>query len=62
MFNEGGFVGKKEVLTFLDIYSENPHIKFPENVSSGSRVVPCGRWTDGHETNSSRFSQFCECT
>jgi hypothetical protein len=38
-------------------------MKFYKNLSSGSRVVPCGRteeWT-GREVNS-RFSQFCERT
>jgi len=38
-------------------------IKFNENASSASRVVPCGR-TDGridrHDEANSRFSQFCE--
>ena len=45
------------------IFEKYSNIKFYENPSSGSRVVPCGR-TDGHtdrydEANSS-FSQFCE--
>jgi len=38
---------------FFEKYS---NIKFHENPSSGSRVVPCGR-TDGHEAKS-RSSQF----
>ena len=33
-------------------------IKFYQNLSCGSLVVPCGR-TDRHEDNS-RFSQFCD--
>jgi hypothetical protein len=35
------------------------NIKFHENPSSGSRVVPCGQ-TDRHDEANSRFSQFCE--
>jgi len=35
------------------------NIKFHENPSSGSPVVPCGQ-TDGHDEADSRFSQFCE--
>jgi len=34
-------------------------IKFDENPSSGSRVVPCGR-ADGHDEANSTFSQFYE--
>jgi hypothetical protein len=34
-------------------------LKFLENPSSGSRVVPCGQ-TDGHDEATSRFSRFCE--
>ena len=34
-------------------------LKFHENPSSGSRVVPCGQ-TDRHDEANSRFSQFCE--
>jgi len=40
----------------LEKYS---NIKFHENPSSGSRVVPFGQ-TDGHGKANSRFSQFCE--
>jgi len=32
-------------LNFLDRFSKNIHIKFHENPTSGSRVVPWG-WTD----------------
>jgi len=35
------------------------NFKFHKNLSSGSRVVPCGR-TDRHDEANSRFSQFCE--
>jgi len=34
------------------------HIKFRENLTSWSRVFPCGQ-TDGHEANSS-FSRLCK--
>ena len=34
-------------------------IKFHENPSSGSRVVPCG-WTDRHYEANIRYSQFCD--
>jgi hypothetical protein len=34
-------------------------IKFHENPSKGSRVVPCGQ-TDRHYEPNSHFSQFCE--
>ena len=45
---------------FLDrfsIYIKN--IRFHENPSSESRVVPCGK-TDRHDEANSRFPQFCE--
>jgi len=34
-------------------------MKFYENLSSGSLVLPC-RWTDRHDKAISHFSQFCE--
>ena len=40
------------------------NVKCYENLSGGSRVVPCGQtdgWTDRHDEANSRFSQFCEC-
>ena len=51
------------------MFAKDPHIKFHENSSSGSRVVPCGRtdketdretdWlNDWHEEANSRFSRF----
>jgi len=39
--------------------SKTTHIEFHENLSNGSRVVPCGR-TGRHDEADSRFSQFCE--
>jgi hypothetical protein len=44
-------------------FEKKSYIKFYQNPSSGSRVVPCGRTdgrTDGHDEASSRFSQICE--
>jgi hypothetical protein len=49
----------------LEIIEEYSNIKFLENPSSGSRVVPCGRrdgQKDRHDEANSRFSQFCERT
>jgi hypothetical protein len=39
------------------IFDEDSNIKFHENLSSGSRVVLCGR-TDTYDEANSRFSQF----
>jgi len=41
------------------IFEQSSNIKFHENLSSGSRIVPCGE-TDGHDEANSRFSKFCE--
>jgi len=41
------------------IFEKYSNIKFHENPSRGSRVVPRGR-TDRHDEVNSRFSQFCE--
>jgi len=38
---------------------KSSNIKFHENSSSGSQVVPCGR-TEKHDEANSRFSKFCE--
>ena len=46
---------------FLDRFSKNPHIKFHENPSSGSRVIPCEQ-TDSHDQANSRFKKICERT
>ena len=40
------------------IFEEVSNIKFNQNPSSGSRIVPC-RQTDRHEANTD-FSQFCD--
>jgi len=50
-----------ELEFYQQIFKKNiQNIKFHYNLSSGSRVVPCGR-TDRHDEVNSRFSQFCEC-
>ena len=41
------------------IFEKSSNIKYHENQSSGSQVVPCGR-TDRHGEANNRFSQFCE--
>ena len=41
------------------IFEKSSNIKFHQNPSRGSQVVPCGR-TDRHDEGNSRFSQFCE--
>ena len=45
------------------IFEKYSNIKFNDNLSSGSGIVPC-RWTDGrtdtHDEANSRSSQFCE--
>jgi hypothetical protein len=41
------------------VEKKSSDIKFHQNPSSGSRVVPCGL-TDGHDEANSGFSQFCE--
>jgi len=42
------------------IFEKYPNIKFHENPSTGSRVVPCGQ-TERHDEGNSRFSKFCKC-
>jgi hypothetical protein len=45
------------------IFEKSSNIKFHENPSSGSRVVPCGQTdgrTDRRDEGNSRFSQLCE--
>jgi len=42
------------------IFEKHSNIKFHENPSSGSRVVPTDGQTDRHEEGNSRFPQFCE--
>jgi hypothetical protein len=41
------------------VFEKYSYIKFIENRSGGSRVVPCGQ-TDRHDEANSRFSQFYE--
>jgi hypothetical protein len=41
----------------LLIFEKYSNIKFPENPTSGSRVVLCGG-TDGHDEDNGRFWQF----
>jgi hypothetical protein len=48
-----------KLIASRQIFLEYTNIKFHENPSSGSRVVPCGR-TDVHDETNSHFSQFCE--
>jgi len=49
-------------VNFLDRLSKNTHIKFHDNRSSGSHVVPCGRTDrqDRRDEANSRFSQFSD--
>jgi hypothetical protein len=47
---------------FGQIFKKFWNIKFHENPSSGSRVVPADGWTDRHNEFNPRFSQFCEGT
>jgi len=42
---------------FRHVFEEHSNIKFRENPSSVSRVVPCGR-TDRHDEANNGFSQF----
>jgi len=44
---------------YRHIVEKSSNIKFHENPSSGSRVVPCRR-TDRHDEANIRSSQFCE--
>ena len=41
------------------IFEKLSNIKFHQNPSSGSQVIPRGR-TDRHDETNSRFWQFCE--
>jgi len=45
---------------FQQIVKKLSNIKFPENPSSGSWVVPC-RQADRHDKANSYFSPFCKC-
>jgi hypothetical protein len=41
------------------IFEKYSNIKFHENPSSGSRIIPCGQ-TDGHDEADNRFSEIYE--
>jgi hypothetical protein len=41
------------------IFEKYPNIKFHENPTSDSQIVPCG-WTDRHDEANTHFLQFCE--
>ena len=43
------------------IFQKSSNIEFPENMSSGRRIVPRGR-ADRHDEANSHFTQFCEHT
>ena len=47
-----------ELIFSRQIFEKYSDIKYHENPSSGSRVVPCGQ-TDRHDEADSRSSQFC---
>jgi hypothetical protein len=48
-----------ETLIFRQILEKYSVVKFHENPSNGSRVVPCGV-TDRHDEATSRSPQFCK--
>ena len=68
MFRESGVVHSFKMVdpvlfVFESHVEKSSDIKFHENPSSGSRVVPCGQKdgeTDRHDAANSRFPQFCE--
>ena len=50
-------------ISSTDFRKKNSNVKFHENPTSRSRVIPCGPTdgeTDRHYKANSRFSQFCE--
>jgi len=52
-----------ETWCFLTDFEKYPNVKFHENLSRGSQVVPCGQKdtrTDSCDEPNSRFSQCCE--
>ena len=56
-----------DIFIFSTEFRNVSKIKFYQNPSNGSRLVPCRqtdghkrRRTDGHDETNSRFSQFCE--
>jgi len=51
------------------VFEKYSNIKFHENLSSGSRIIPCRqtdrrpvRHMDRHNEANSHFLQFCHCT
>jgi hypothetical protein len=44
---------------YQQVFGKSSNMKYNENPSGGSRVVPCGR-TDGNDEANSHFSQFCD--
>jgi len=53
------FKGLMKLELLQQIFDKYSDIKFYENPSSESRVVPCGR-TDRHEEPNGRFTQFLQ--
>ena len=54
-----GWHSLMELTFYRQIFQKYSNIKFHENPSSWSGVVPCGQ-TDRHDEPHSRSSQFCE--
>ena len=42
------------------IFEEFSNIKFHENPSSGSQIVPVDEWMNRHDKANGHLSQFCE--
>jgi hypothetical protein len=63
IYDKNIYLSKCKVPVILEfsgqMFEKSSDIKFHENPSSRSRVVPC-RQTDRHDEANSRFSQFCE--
>ena len=52
-----------ETLIFWTDFRKNSDVKFNQNPSIGSRVIPCGQingWTDGHDKVNSCFREFAK--
>jgi len=50
----------RENIIFSKIFEKLSNIKFHENTSNGSKIVPCGIQLDRHGVANNRSSQFCE--